>query len=235
MMHAPDRKAEIDINAPLGTYAVDVFLNRFTKTGLKLETATPNVDAIISTYRRDVVRVARLALVRTRHDKDRAAQAGDADEFLTAILELKPGLERALAPLDAQNVAVSAAHLSRGLRNTGGERVVAADVVHTIEAARDLLNWINHVGDFEIDRPPSRNVPMPRHVATLAVEMYYRRLGKPPAANRGAWLADFLIALWRDYGWPAGFDEDEELRLYLGRKIEDAVARLKGAPAVSPV
>jgi hypothetical protein len=240
MMRAPDRKAGIDINAPLGTYAVDAFLERFTKPGLKPEKAEPIVKdaAIIATYRRDVTRIAQLALIRTRHDKvDLPAWAGDAGELLDAIAELQPNLEHLIALSEERGLATFAAETSRVLRDVDGGRTAAASVVHTIEAAKGLRDWIEHVGKaFKIERAPPHSSPLPNHVAALAVEMHRRRLREFPAVNRDGWFADFLVALWRDCGWPcpAGKEEDDDFRLYLGRKVEDVVGRLKDAAPVSP-
>jgi hypothetical protein len=237
MMRAPDRKAEIDINAPLGTYAADAFLERFTKTAP--EEAEPVIkDAIIVTYRRDVARIAQLALIRTRYDKvDLPVWAGDAGELLEDIAELQPILEHLIVLADERGLATFAAEISRVLRDADGKRTAAASVVHTIEAAKDLRNWIAHVeGAFKIERAPRHSVPLPNHVAELAVKMHRRRLCEFPAVNRDGWVADFLVALWCDCDWsrPAGKEDDADFRLYLGRKVEDAVGRLKDIAPGSP-
>jgi hypothetical protein len=230
MKRAPDRKAAIDINAPLGTYAVDAFLERFTKTA-KTEKAEPIVKgAIIATYRRDVARIARLACIRTQRDKVALpGGAGDAGELLKDITKLQPILEHLIALSEDRGIATFAAEIR--LCDVDGGRTAAASVVHTIEAAIGLRDWIAHVEKaFRVERPPPHSAPLPNHVAVLAVEMHRRRLHEFPPANRGAWLADFLVALWRDSCWapPAGKDDELDLRYYLGRKVEDAVGRLKG-------
>jgi hypothetical protein len=237
-MRSPDRKAEIDINAPLGAYKFDAFLGRLTK-GPELGTALPMVeDAILATYRRDVARVARLAVIRTWRDKDDLPTwASDARELLKAITELQPNLEHLIALGEDRDVATFAAETSRMLRDADGKRTAASSVVHTIEAAKGLRDWIEHVRKaFRIERAPPHSEPLPNHVAGLAVEMYKRRLGSLPPASRNSrngWLGDFIAALWSDFRWsPPDGKDNADLPDYFGRKVESAVVSARaGASA----
>lgn len=230
------QKVGIDVTAALGTYQIDRFLDRFVP---RPETAPPMVnDAIIATFRYDVARFANLALIRTRHDKiDLPAWAGDASELFEAVAELQPKLERLIALSEDRDLAMFAAQLSRPLRDVNGKRTATASIVHTIEAATSLRDWIEHLEKaFEVEHPPSHVEPLPSHVAALAVKMHQRRRGKLPPSNRNGWFADFLLAAWSDFGWsrPVGKHEDDDFRQYLGRKVEEVLSQLKSAALVSP-
>jgi hypothetical protein len=237
---------QLDTAAPRGTFAIDEFSSRFRvpdeeEKAFEAELAAedgeqelpgPFKDELrrsfknvgLKLFRVDANRLVRLALLRTERDDTTLPKARlNAGEFMDLLETVRTGLDDLIAFGPAHAAAADMRSAFQQRENLPYDNVhgAAAHIIKIMEAAGDLRDWAKHFTDaFELTRRRERNFkPLPRHVATLAVDLYEKRLGKRPPASRQHWLAEFLAALWADFKLPA-LDDDVG---YLGGKIEEAL------------